>query len=53
MIDKGLKIKILENIKDKDERIMISGILDKAIKFENNKAVILEDSCILCGHCVS
>ena len=34
MIDKGLKIKILENIKDKDERIMISGVLDKAIKFE-------------------
>lgn len=25
----------------------------KAIKFENNKAVILEDSCILCGHCVN
>ncbi len=25
----------------------------KAIKFENNKAVIIEDSCILCGHCVN
>lgn len=25
----------------------------KAIKFENNKAIILEENCILCGHCVN
>ena len=36
MITKQAKQKILETIKDKDERILISGILDKAIKFEKN-----------------
>ena len=25
----------------------------KAIKFENNKAIIIEENCILCGHCVN
>lgn len=34
MIDKKSKIEILENIKDKDVKITVSNILDKAIRFE-------------------
>lgn len=41
MIDKGSKAKLLENIKDKDEKILVSSILDKAIKFEKTDSVIV------------
>lgn len=34
MIDKNSKTKVLEKIKNKEEKILISNILDKAIKFE-------------------
>lgn len=39
MIDKKSKNEILNSIKDKDERIVISNILDKAIKFEKTDSV--------------
>lgn len=39
MIDKKSKNEILNGIKDKDEKIVISNILDKAIKFEKTDSV--------------
>lgn len=39
MIDKKSKIGILDSIKDKDERILMSSILDKAIRFEKSNIV--------------
>lgn len=41
MIDKGSKAKLIENIKDKDEKILVSSILDKAMKFEKTDSVII------------
>ena len=43
MITKQAKQKILETIKDKDERILISGILDKAIKFEKTDSLFFSN----------
>lgn len=41
MIDKKSKIEILESIKDKDEKILMSSILDKAIKFEKSEVLTI------------
>ncbi|MDO4283039.1 MAG: YlmH/Sll1252 family protein [Clostridia bacterium] len=39
MIDKKAKSNLLASIKDKDERILMSSILDKAIKFERSNTL--------------
>lgn len=41
MIDKKSKIEILESIKDKGEKILMSSILDKAIKFEKSDVLAI------------
>lgn len=43
MIDKKRKNEILNGIKDKDEKIIISNILDKAIKFEKVDSVYVSN----------
>ena len=39
MITKNIKSKILENITKKEEKILVSNILDKVLRFENNNTL--------------
>jgi len=39
MIDKQSKLKVLESIKDKEMKILVSSVLDKAIKFEKTDSI--------------
>lgn len=40
MIDKNTKSKILDNIRNKDEKILVSSVLDKAMKFEKTDSLL-------------
>ena len=39
MIDKSVKQELLKSIKDKEEKILISSIIDKAVKFEKTNTL--------------
>lgn len=39
MIDKQSKLKVLESIKDKEMKMLVSSVLDKAIKFEKTDSI--------------